>query len=86
MKHPDQFLADMTGSEREERGPDMYPTDPIHTAQHIRLMTELKILYLQAEVNADLKKILLDRLQRILGCCLANRSLSCSRSPAKLFL
>jgi len=42
----------------------MYPTDPIRTTQHIRLMTELKTLYLQAEINADLRKILLDRLQR----------------------
>lgn len=42
----------------------MYPTDPIRTAQHILLMSELKMLYLKAEINADLKKILLDRLHR----------------------
>jgi|GEM_PF-1616896 len=42
----------------------MFPTDPIRTAQHNRLMTELKSLYLRAEINADIKKILRDRLHR----------------------
>ncbi|MDD2457657.1 MAG: DUF616 domain-containing protein [Eubacteriales bacterium] len=45
----------------------MFPTDPIHAAQHIRLMTELKTLYIKAVIQADLKEILFDRIQRYSG-------------------
>jgi len=40
----------------------MYPTDQIRTAQHNRLMAELKSLFVIGEVNSNLKKLLLDRL------------------------
>lgn len=44
----------------------MYPTDPIRTASHIRLMTELKTLYVQGVIHADLKKALRIRLEQLL--------------------
>lgn len=44
----------------------MFPTDPIRTASHIRLMTELKTLYVQGVIHADLKKALRTRLEKLL--------------------
>ena len=40
----------------------MFPTDPTSTAKHIRLMTELKDLFVQGFVNADLKVAIRNRL------------------------
>ncbi len=42
----------------------MYPTDPVRSAQHVRLMEELKSLYVQGVIHADLKKAIKDRLKR----------------------
>ncbi len=40
----------------------MYPTDPTNEARHIRLMTELKELFVQGFINADLKVAIQNRL------------------------
>ncbi|NCA98759.1 MAG: DUF616 domain-containing protein [Clostridia bacterium] len=42
----------------------MYPTDPVRSGQHIRLMDELKTLYVQGVIHADLKRALLFRFKR----------------------
>lgn len=43
----------------------MYPTDPVSTAKHIRLMTELKELFVQGYLNSDLKRAIRQRLDNI---------------------
>lgn len=55
----------------------MYPGDPIRQAQHIRLMNELKDLYVQGVIQADLKKAILARFTRIM-----NALLPATRKPA----
>jgi hypothetical protein len=40
----------------------MYPADPCREAQHVRLMNELKDLYVKGVIQADLKKAVRQRL------------------------
>lgn len=42
----------------------MYPTDPVRTAQHIRLMNELKALFVETYINSDLKRAIAYRLRK----------------------
>lgn len=44
----------------------MFPTDPVTAASHIRLMNELKALYIQGVIHADLKKALQARYEQLL--------------------
>lgn len=62
----------------------MYPTDPVHSAQHIRLMNELKTLYVQGVIHADLKKAIRFRLSG-LARQLFSRKTKGQECPANYF-
>lgn len=42
----------------------MFPTDPIRTAQHNRLMTELKSLFIENYIHSDMKRAIVYRLKK----------------------